>query len=116
MGKFVDLTNREFGRLKVISRAEDYISPKGYSAVNWLCLCRCGKTTVVRGCNLKSGATTSCGCKRVDNPNHKRHGGTNTRLYKIWCSMRTRCNNVNDSNYADYGARGISICDDWGDI
>lgn len=113
MGKFIDLTGREFGKLKVINRTDDYVSPKGYSAVNWLCICQCGKSTIVRGCNLKSGATTSCGCERVDNPSRRRHGGKHTRLYKIWKSMRTRCNNPNDANYVNYGARGVSICDDW---
>lgn len=113
MGKFKDLSGQKFGKLEVISRADDYVSPKGYVAVNWLCNCECGNTTIVRGCNLKSGASTSCGCERIENPNRRTHGGKHTRLYKIWKSMRTRCNNPNDANYVYYGGRGISICEDW---
>lgn len=113
MGKFKDLTGENFGKLTVIGRADDYISPKGYVAVNWLCKCSCGNTTIVRGCNLKSGSTTSCGCERVLNPNRKSHGGKNTRLYRIWKSMRSRCNNKNENSYKDYGGRGVSICDEW---
>lgn len=116
MGKFIDLTDKRFGKLKVVCRADDYISPKGYVAVNWLCECECGNTTVVRGCNLKSGATTSCGCERVVNPNRLKHGGTDTRLHKIWMSMRRRCHNKNDKSYRDYGGRGITICEEWNDF
>lgn len=35
------------------------------------------------------------------------------RLYRIWADMRTRCNNPNFTKYADYGGRGISVCEDW---
>ena len=41
------------------------------------------------------------------------HGGTHTRLYKVWGSMRTRCYNENADNYYLYGGRGIKICDEW---
>lgn len=30
----------------------------------WVCACECGQTAVVRGANLSSGHTTSCGCSR----------------------------------------------------
>lgn len=116
MGKLIDLTGKKFGRLRVVNRADDYISPKGYVAVNWLCKCDCGNTPIVRGCNLKSGLTKSCGCEKVDHPTQLKHGGKGTRLYKIWKSMRTRCNNPNDKNYRYYGGRGISICREWNDF
>lgn len=64
MGKFQDLTGKTFGRLKVLRRAEDYISPKGYHRTQWLCECSCEKKTqlVVIGNNLIKGSTRSCGC------------------------------------------------------
>lgn len=116
MGKFIDLTGQKYGKLTVISRSKDYISPKGYIAVNWKCKCDCGKIIIIRGCNLKSGATRSCGCEKVLHPNRTTHGGTNTRLYKIWKHMRTRCKNPNDLTYNDYGGRGITICNEWDDF
>ena len=27
--------------------------------------------------------------------------------------MKNRCNNQNDKNYKNYGARGIKVCDEW---
>lgn len=41
------------------------------------------------------------------------HGGTGTRLHKIWLSMRERCYRVNHTYYKNYGGRGIKICDEW---
>lgn len=43
----------------------------------------------------------------------KHHNLSKTRLYKIWNGMKQRCYNPNDTRYINYGARGISICDEW---
>lgn len=40
--------------------------------------------------------------------------GRYRRLYKIWHSMKDRCNNKNNNQYHRYGGRGISICQEWG--
>lgn len=36
-----------------------------------------------------------------------------SREYRIWCAMKTRCNNPNADNYHNYGGRGISVCSRW---
>jgi hypothetical protein len=38
---------------------------------------------------------------------------THPRLFGVWESMRSRCNNPNREKYKDYGARGIKVCDEW---
>jgi len=43
----------------------------------------------------------------------KRHGKCNTRIYKIWTGMKSRCNNKNAGNYCRYGGKNIKICKDW---
>ena len=48
-------------------------------------------------------------------PTYK-HGMINTRLYRIWVNMKTRCLNKNDKHYKWYGARGIKICKEWLDF
>lgn len=45
----------------------------------------------------------------------KSHGLTNSEEYKIWCDMKTRCFNENHRNYKNYGARGITVCQEWVD-
>lgn len=41
------------------------------------------------------------------------HGGVGTRLYEIWCGMKKRCYNHKDKRFKNYGARGITVCDEW---
>ena len=53
-----DLTNKQYGLLKVISYAGQYQS----GGAQWLCECDCGVTTIVRASSLVSGSTCSCGC------------------------------------------------------
>lgn len=114
MSKLIDLTGQRFGRLTVIERAEN----KGEQTA-WRCKCDCGKIVDVRGGNLKSGHTTSCGCywsEVVPQINHElnyRHGLTQTKLNRAWANMRYRCNNPNCKSYKNYGGRGISICEEW---
>lgn len=46
-----------------------------------------------------------------------KHGATRghsmTRLYRIWAGMKTRTHNPHRKQYADYGGRGITVCDEW---
>ena len=41
------------------------------------------------------------------------HGKTNTKTFRIWSGMKTRCLNPNDGGFKKYGARGIKICKRW---
>lgn len=36
-----------------------------------------------------------------------------TRLYDIWANAKQRCLNPRNQRYADYGGRGITMCDRW---
>lgn len=100
-----------FGRLTVIAFADKDSS--GHTMLE--CKCTCGNTTIVSRSNLSSGATTSCGCVRKEAVSkHKTtHGGTNTRLYRVWRGMNERCNDPAHISYKLYGARGISVCSEW---
>lgn len=55
-----------FGRLTVVKRVEDYVSPSGKHRIRWLCNCDCGNDVVVLGNNLTKHSTKSCGCLRKD--------------------------------------------------
>lgn len=109
--RLVDLTGKKFGRLTVVSRAENSKSGKS----RWLCVCECGNECIVHGDSLKSGNTKSCGCIRRE-ANHDRattHGMSNTPLFAVWCAMVSRCKNPNNKSYKHYGARGINVCGEW---
>ena len=49
----------------------------------------------------------------MKNQSNSTHGKSKTRIYKLWISMKTRCNTKSDSNYKKYGAKGITVCDEW---
>lgn len=116
MGKIKDLTGKKFGMLKVISRA----GVKYNRRVIWLCKCDCGNEVEVGSELLIGGKTKSCGCIR-GNGQHKRgkdfkghrHGMSYTPIHDVWLHMRQRCYNPRDSFYADYGGRGITVCEKW---
>lgn len=112
MSKFQDLTGKKFDKLKVVSRADDYIKPNGHKIIQWHCVCECGNEVTVRAEYLTSGHTKSCGCKRLVS-HTKTYGQTNTRLYKIWIGIKERCCNPKRNNYYLYGGRGIKLCDEW---
>ena len=38
------------------------------------------------------------------------------RLRRIWWGMQGRCFKKNNTNYHNYGGRGITVCDEWNDF
>lgn len=111
MGKFIDLTGQRFGRLYVLCEVGRNNSGK----VLWLCRCDCGNEKIIIGGDLRSGRTTSCGCyhQEVVTEQATIHGKRFSRLYRIWCAMKRRCNSPSSTRYADYGGRGIKVCAEW---
>lgn len=60
------LLGDRYGRLVVLEEAKPYIWRGRVARRRWLCLCDCGRETIVRDDVLKSGHTKSCGCFRDD--------------------------------------------------
>lgn len=111
MSALIDMVGQRYGRLTVLKRAENNSQGK----VCWLCRCDCGGYHAVGRNSLVKGYTSSCGClqREVATAAATKHAMRNTRFYRIWRSMRTRCLNPNTPSYANYGGRGILICDRW---
>ena len=105
-----DLRGQRFGRLVVTKwhRTADMSHGK------WLCLCDCGTWHVATTKHLRRGDVKSCGClARQLSPANKTHGSSRTGLYRVWLSMRRRCENPSDPSFKNYGGRGIKVCDRW---
>jgi hypothetical protein len=83
----------------------------------WRFVCDCGNTVVLRIKSVRSGHTGSCGCKAAEllSARNTTHGlsGAHRSEYRSWKDMRSRCNNPGDSDYQDYGGRGITVCEEW---
>lgn len=112
---FKDLRGKKFGRLTVIERADDYVSPSGNHCTQWLCECECGNTAIISASSLSHGLTSSCGCKAIEITKKLStiHGMSRKRIYKLYYSMKARCYKTSSTSYKKYGANGITICDEW---
>lgn len=119
MSKLKDLTGKRYGRLVVIGRDKDYISPTGRKIVRWKCQCDCGNTVSTTAIHLTNGDTLSCGCygterrRKSISSRNLRHEKSRTRIYHLYQNMKYRCYNSGAANYSAYGGRGIRICDEW---
>jgi len=106
-----DLQGIKFGRLSPLRKVG---TDNGGRAI-WLCRCDCGLEVERSRSAMVSGYTKSCGCLRSEMVVSKNtsHGKSKTKTYRIWKSMRQRCENTNDADYYNYGGRGIKVCDEW---
>lgn len=122
MPKFIDLSGKKFGRWTVIERGEDHFTKSCVRLTMWNCVCDCGTHKLVSAQALRKGTSTSCGCYAKENSSrllakrnkeNAKHGASKERLHAVWNSMVNRCYNKNNNCFQLYGARGISVCEEW---
>lgn len=79
--------------------------------------CDCGNYFVTTLNNLRRGNTKSCGCfqKEVIKEQFSTHKLSSSPEYNAYRTMINRCEDLKHIQYADYGARGISVCKRWKD-
>lgn len=109
MPKWVDRTGQKYGMLTCV----EYLGHR-----KWRCMCDCGQECVREGKNLHDGS--DCGCRKplrdkAAGLKRAKHGDSRSSLYKRWTGMLQRCENPNNSSFANYGGRGISVCEEWHD-
>jgi hypothetical protein len=109
--KICDLTGKRFGRYVVQARGANDKN----NQTKWLAMCDCGQARLVSAGNLKNGSSRSCGCwaREETARRTKTHGKTATSVYRRWTGMIGRCENKGNKDYPRYGARGITVCDEW---
>lgn len=115
MPKIIDITGKKFGRLLAVERVENIPAKNAPSRPAWRCVCDCGNEKVLPKSSLVYGVSTSCGCyrKEVARKKNTSHGMSDTPEYNIWIHMKKRCFDRSCRDYKDYGARGISVCEQW---
>ncbi len=111
-------------KLTIIGEADPYVEPSSRRICpKFLCQCDCGnaKAIMKRSLDCKN-PTKSCGCYRLERIHEIKtiHGqsggklvGNRTQLYRCWSNIKSRCYNKNVRSYADYGRKGIVLCDEW---
>jgi hypothetical protein len=102
-----------FGRLTLISILQHENGRR-----NGVFQCDCGVVKEIRISHVQQGRTVSCCCARPERARRmgqstKRHGLKDSPEWSVWSSMRQRCNSPSHHAYANYGERGIMICERW---
>ncbi|MDE1918965.1 MAG: hypothetical protein KGH96_23200 [Sphingomonadales bacterium] len=121
----VDYSGKKFGRLLAVEMVRE-----GGKDARVRCLCDCGNLITVLAYNFKNGNTKSCGCYSHESRVAKgkalgaafgkaslRHGhtagGRDSKTYVSWSDAKKRCYNPANKRYAEYGGRGIGMCEEW---
>ena len=87
-----DLTGQVFYNLTVLYHIRGSV---------WMCSCACGNLREVTSGNLTGNKIRSCGCLKYK----RKHG---------YCTKeKNRGRNSEYRIYADYGERGITVCERW---
>lgn len=107
--KYAISVGERWGMLTVLEK----VAATRAGAPRWRCRCDCGNETVAINNELGNGHTQSCGCwgRRVATSHG--HSRPASPTYRTWSSMIQRTTNPNNPRYADYGGRGITVCDAW---
>ncbi len=115
MSKKKNITGQKFERLTVIEEA----GKNKNGCIRWKCKCDCGNEDIVTGSNLRNRNVQSCGCLRKEKQKKKvtKHGQSTSKgqslVYTTWRNMLNRCYSPNNSEYSNYGERGIKVCRKW---
>lgn len=103
--------------LLFVREADPHIRPDGRPQRRGVFQCKCGNEfeSAIRW--IVSGNTSSCGCWAYDSRSIRfsTHRLRKHPLYRVWCSIKTRCFNVNRADYRYYGGSGITLADEFRD-
>lgn len=119
--KIEDYIGKSYNRITIVGEVREKKERE------WTYICSCGGRGQGKPSHLIQGNIKSCGCAKVESNrqnlkaalaspfigNAGTHGMSGTRPYSIWTGMKSRCNNPNVTEYADYGGRGITYTVKW---
>lgn len=102
-----DIRGRTFGCLTALR----HVSGEGPKE-SWLFRCRCGREHVLRRKNTIRPGRARTHCKACVTASIT-HGMTKHPAYAVWRSMIDRCRLPSHQAWANYGGRGIRVCERW---
>jgi hypothetical protein len=116
--KIIDTIQQNIGKsycyLTVLELGESIST----GSVGIKCACKCGNVSTYAASLVFTGKRISCGCYRHDKTRQKhtykksKHRRAHPD-YALYCTMKRRCKSPTATQYENYGARGIKICERW---
>ena len=110
-----DFIGKKFGRWTIVEALPREMGAKKMKRMKYKCVCDCGNTSEVSKTCLVTGRSKSCGCyaKQRASETMTTHGLSRTPMYALWASIKRRVVNPNVKGFDRYGARGITMCNEW---
>lgn len=98
----------QFGQITVLEKVK---------GTTWLCKCSCGQTFTTSTSHLRSKKFPTTKCAKCSNKERITVDvAENRKAYSMWKDMIYRCEKPSCGNYKNYGARGVSVCEEWRDF
>ena len=79
---------------------------------SYVCRCDCGNLVTLQENVFRTGRK-SCGCNTIERSWLTKHGMYLSSEYNVWRNMKARCCNKNIPDYQNYGAKGITVSEEW---
>ena len=109
--KLIDMTGKEYKSFTVeerVDKSSEEAKDIHHNSALWLCKYNNGRVEIKPGTAIRVYGDTITGRER-----NSAGGLSDTDIYKSYQNMISRCENPNDSEYKNYGERGIHVCDEW---
>ena len=85
-----------------------------YNKRTVVCLCECGGEVEISLDQFVRERSVSCGCyQKSIMRDRATHSLSKSAEYKVWQGMKGRCHNPTHVDYYNYGARGVTVSDEW---
>jgi len=114
--KYKIIFGTKSNQLTLIKESISEIQKSGAIIRRVECLCDCGNLVITRLTDFITGYIKSCGCVGkypIEHNSDRNLPPYRHPLHGVWANMISRCYNPNNSEYHNYGGRGITVCSEW---
>lgn len=116
---FIDMTGETYGDFIILQVTEDTPTGGSSNVIYWDCQCKCGNIKSLRGSLIRNGKVRKdCGCTKKASSSKKvltQEEKQLRRIKNIHRSMMYRCHEQKSVDYPNYGAKGITVIEEWHD-
>lgn len=110
----VDIESMAGSKMNMLTLLREGERRGKYKKRTVVCLCECGDEVEISLDQWTRKRSVSCGCyQRNIMKERATHSLSKSAEYKVWQGMKGRCHNPSHADYYNYGARGVTVSDEW---